>query len=215
VLPVFILDDVTPGPRWRWGGASRWWLHHSLTALRDGLGDLALFKGAPREILPAIVKEVGAAAVYWNRCYEPYAIARDKDLKVSLQKLGIEAQSVNGSLLHEPWEIATRAGSRFSVYTPYWRASLDKPVEAPLAAPRLMLAVPNTFGHRLNDWQLQSVRPNWAAIHAPFSAPPDVLAKAGVELGRTYPQPLVDHNRARKAALASYEQVRAAPARLN
>ena len=162
VVPVYILDEEN-APEWRLGGASRWWLHHSLTALRDDLGALALFKGAPRKILPAIVRELGANAVYWNRCYEPYAIARDKELKASLQNLGIEAQSFTGNLLHEPWEIATRAGGPFSVYTPYWRASLAKPVMVPLAAPKLILEVPDAYGDRLNDWQLLPTRPNWAA----------------------------------------------------
>ena len=58
---------------------------------------LALFRGDPRKLLPAIIKEVGASAVYWNRCYEPSAIARDKELKASLQRLGIEVQSFNGN----------------------------------------------------------------------------------------------------------------------
>lgn len=34
-------------------------------------------------------------------------------------------------------------------------------------------------------------------IHAPWLAPASVLAAAGVKLGRTYPQPVVDHARAR------------------
>ena len=50
-------------------------------------------------------------------------------------------------------------------------------------------------------------------IHAPFAAPPAILAGAGVELGRTYPRPIVDHDVARKAALAGYERVRSAPRR--
>jgi deoxyribodipyrimidine photo-lyase len=162
VVPVFILDEET-APEWRLGGACRWWLHYSLAALRDDLGDLVLFKGQPREILPAIARDAGANAVYWNRCYEPYAIARDKELKASLQKLGIDAQSFNGSLLHEPWEITTGAGGPFSVYTPYWRASLAKPVATPLAGPRHMLEVPDAYGDRLDDWKLRPARPNWAA----------------------------------------------------
>ena len=36
ILPVFILDDETPG-EWLPGGASRWWLHHSLQALDSAL----------------------------------------------------------------------------------------------------------------------------------------------------------------------------------
>ena len=36
VLFLYILDDETPGD-WRWGGASRWWLHHSLKSLAKKL----------------------------------------------------------------------------------------------------------------------------------------------------------------------------------
>ncbi|MBX9773977.1 MAG: DNA photolyase family protein [Xanthobacteraceae bacterium] len=163
VAPIFILDDVTPGPRRRWGGASRWWLHHSLVSLRHDLGHLALFKGAPSDVLPAFIEKVGATAVFWNRCYEPYAIARDQALKASLQAGGIEVQTFNGSLLHEPWEVATASGAPYKVYTPYWRASLAKPVAAPLPAikPQVDASVPP--GDRLDDWQLLPTRPNWAA----------------------------------------------------
>jgi deoxyribodipyrimidine photo-lyase len=48
VVPVYILDEET-APEWRLGGAARWWLHHSLTALRNDFGKLALFKGEPSE----------------------------------------------------------------------------------------------------------------------------------------------------------------------
>jgi deoxyribodipyrimidine photo-lyase len=162
VLPVFILDDVTPGPQWRLGGASRWWLHHSLLALRDQLGHLPLFGGDPRELLPVIIKQVGASAVYWNRCYEPFAIARDKELKASLQRLGVEVQSFNGSLLHEPWHVATGSGGPFKVFTPYWRASRSRPVAAPLPAPRLKIVKPAALGDRLEDWGLLPANPKWA-----------------------------------------------------
>ncbi len=177
VVPVFILDEETAAER-RLGGASGWWLHHSLAALSDDLGDLVLCKGEPREILPAMVRDLGANAVYWNRCYEPYAIACDKEFKASMQKLGIEAQSFNGNLLHEPWEIATRAGSPFRVYTPYWRGSLAKPVATPLSAPRLKLEVPDAYGDRLDDWQLRPTRPNWAAGWDKFWKPGEAGALA-------------------------------------
>jgi len=44
-------------------------------------------------------------------------------------------------------------------------------------------------------------------IHRPFAAPEDVLQKAGVVLGETYPRPLVDHFEARDRALAAYKNV--------
>ncbi len=45
-------------------------------------------------------------------------------------------------------------------------------------------------------------------IHQPWTAPHDVLRRAGVELGTTYPRPIVDHGQARDRALAAYETVR-------
>ncbi|MCP5368300.1 MAG: deoxyribodipyrimidine photo-lyase [Hyphomicrobiales bacterium] len=48
------------------------------------------------------------------------------------------------------------------------------------------------------------------AVHAPFAAPPAVLAAAGVALGETYPHPIVGHEAARAAALAGYAAVKAA-----
>ncbi|MFC3162726.1 cryptochrome/photolyase family protein [Ciceribacter thiooxidans] len=41
-------------------------------------------------------------------------------------------------------------------------------------------------------------------IHRPFEAPAAVLAKAGIDLGKTYPQPVVDHKMARERALAAF-----------
>ncbi|MFS8123795.1 deoxyribodipyrimidine photo-lyase [Rhizobium sp. BR 250] len=45
-------------------------------------------------------------------------------------------------------------------------------------------------------------------IHKPFQAPKELLDKAGIELGKTYPRPIVDHARARERALAAYAEVK-------
>ena len=42
-------------------------------------------------------------------------------------------------------------------------------------------------------------------IHAPWTAPPEVLRKAGITLGTTYPGPIVDHSEARQRALAAFQ----------
>ena len=47
-------------------------------------------------------------------------------------------------------------------------------------------------------------------LHAPFNAPPAVLTLAGIELGVSYPYPVVDHMQARQAALEGYQAVKAA-----
>jgi deoxyribodipyrimidine photo-lyase len=163
VVPIFVLDESPSASRWRPGAASRWWLHHSLAALASDLGRLDLFRGDPSELLPRIVSQTGARAVYWNRCYEPHAIARDKALKAALQARGIEVRSFNASLLHEPWEVKTRAGGPFKVFTPFWRAAASRSVAAPLAAPAITIDRASSAGDSLDDWDLLPRRPNWAA----------------------------------------------------
>jgi len=47
-------------------------------------------------------------------------------------------------------------------------------------------------------------------IHRPWEAPPIVLAKANVEIGVTYPAPIIDHKKGRERALAAYADLKAA-----
>jgi deoxyribodipyrimidine photo-lyase len=48
-----------------------------------------------------------------------------------------------------------------------------------------------------------------AHIHAPWEAPAEVLAAAGVRLGENYPLPIVEHRSGRARALAAYDTLRA------
>ena len=140
VLPVFIHGD-DDGP-WRAGAASSWWLHHSLAALerdlRDAGAGLHRRRGEPLQILRALIAASGAGAVYWNRLYEPAAIARDTRIKSALQDDGIAVHSHNAALWCEPWQIATQQGLPYKVFTPYWR-NLRPQLQAvePLPAPRV------------------------------------------------------------------------------
>jgi deoxyribodipyrimidine photo-lyase len=58
-------------------------------------------------------------------------------------------------------------------------------------------------------WVSELARLPSALIHQPWSATPLELASAGVELGATYPKPIVDHKAARERALTAYSKVRA------
>jgi deoxyribodipyrimidine photo-lyase len=137
VLPVFVLDDANAGSL-RLGAASRWWLHHSLAALDRSLqGRLVLLRGDALDLVPALAAQVGAAAVHWNRCYEPWRIARDTKLKEKLATQGVAAVSTNGSLLWEPWDVSNAAGKPYQVFTPFYRKGCLN-----AGAPRLPLPRP-------------------------------------------------------------------------
>ena len=137
MLPIYILDDVAPG-RWSMGAASRVWLHHSLESLNQSLnGNLRLFQGDAIEILSELTQTLPVASVYWNRCYEPWRIARDARIKTQLRDQGIETRSFNASLLWEPWDIAKTDGTPYRVFTPFYQKGCMRasPPRHPLPAP--------------------------------------------------------------------------------
>ena len=168
VVPVFILDDAAAGD-WQPGGASRWWLHQSLEALSKDLtargGQLVLRAGRARDVLDDLIRETGAEAVFWNRCYEPFAITRDKDLKALLTAREIDARSFNGALLVEPWDIKSKSDKPFRVFTPFWkRVQTSLIVERPLPSPDKTLVpfAKKVATDELAAWNLCPSKPDWA-----------------------------------------------------
>ncbi len=181
LIVLFVLDDETPG-RWRIGGASRWWLHHSLQALTRDVEKkgamLTLRRGRADEIVLDLVREAGVSAVFWNRCYEPHAIARDKALKEKLIAKGVEATSFSGALMNEPWTVKTKTGDPFKVFTPFWRACLQLEVRDVTPAPKKIEGFEKPLASdKLADWQLLPSHPNWAKAFGPAWAPGEAGAK--------------------------------------
>lgn len=121
ILPVYVLDDENAGAH-AMGGASRWWLHHALASLAQSLGGgLRLLKGDATQIIPALAAATGAQSVFWNRCYEPWRIARDQHIKAALKAQNIQVLSTNGSLLWEPWSVLKKDGTPYKVFTPFYK----------------------------------------------------------------------------------------------
>ena len=182
VVPVYILDDETPG-RWKPGGASRWWLHKSLEALATDLakrGSRLIFRrGKADRVIQGLVRETSATAVHWNRQYEPWAIARDTKIKDALKAKGVKVESFNAALLKEPWEVKTGGGGPFKVFTPFWRAASAAIEETdPLPAPK-RLSSPTSWpqSETLAVWGLLPARPNWAKGFEPLWTPGETGAR--------------------------------------
>jgi deoxyribodipyrimidine photo-lyase len=140
VVPVFVWAPEEEGA-WPPGGASRWWLQQSLAQLagqfRAAGAELVILRGASLTELLRVAKATGANAVFWNRRYEPAIMARDRKVEAALRASGLQTESFNGALLHEPGTILNQAGRPFQVFTPFWRTCLasGEPSE-PLPAPR-------------------------------------------------------------------------------
>ena len=167
VVPVFVLDEETKGPR-RLGAASRWWLHYSLHALDASLrrlgSRLVLRWGPAEKAIVELAVECGAESVFWNRLYDQGSRERDARLKKSLSDSGIAVESCKANLLFEPWEVTTQGGDAFKVFTPFWRACRALPPPAGMLPAPKSIPAPNSWpaGEPLASWGLLPSAPDWA-----------------------------------------------------
>ncbi len=161
IVPVYISDALDSG------GASRWWLHHSLKSLAASIkaqgGELIVRKGSPEEILSQLASEVGADHVFATRRYEPDASAQEHAVADALGDMASLDLS-DDSLLYRPDQVTTKTGGAYKVFTPFYRASvaLGEP-PAPTPRPR---SIP-WFGSDVDsmaiaDLDLLPVKPDWS-----------------------------------------------------
>ena len=168
VVPLFVRDDASDGT-WPRGGASRWWLHHSLDRLGAALvargSRLMLRSGNTPDVLAAAAAETGASAVYCTRAYEPASVALQQAAKDRLADGGVALKRFGGRLLAEPEAVRTKAGEPYRVYTPFWRA-LAQSLVLPRQMPAPDSIVPPLHwpkSETLAAWALLPSKPDWAA----------------------------------------------------
>lgn len=129
---------------WAPGAAARWWLRRSLRALADALeragSRLIVRTGPALPSLHELVRQTGAAAVVWNRRYEPALLRRDRLVEEALRSAGTAVETFNGHLLFDPREIRNAAGEPFRVFTPFWKTCLARlQPAAPQSAPKSLI----------------------------------------------------------------------------
>ncbi|WP_037490351.1 cryptochrome/photolyase family protein [Sphingobium indicum] len=180
VIPLYVLDDGAPR-QWAMGGASRWWLHHSLTRLDESLrakgSRLILRRGKSAEIVAQVAKQVGASSVHALRHYEPWwrnaekAVGKALDLKLH-----------DGGLLLPPGAVRTGAGGMYRIYTPFSRAVMSHmPPPAPRPAPDHIPAPPTwPETDSLDDWKLLPSSPDWASGFGQDWTPGEAGAQANL-----------------------------------
>lgn len=187
VLCLYVHDeDASLRPL---GGAARWWLHGALAALAAAVaergGSLEILSGPAASSILAAAQSVGAGAVYWNRRYDAAGRATDSRLKTALKARGIAAQSFNAGLLREPWEVATKSGASYSVFTAYWRAAcaMGAPPKPHPAPARIVFAsLPTNWrAVSLDTLALEPRAPDWARGFRALWRPGEAAAQARLE----------------------------------
>lgn len=181
VVPVFIrddsLDDLGAAPKWRLGLG----LAHLDAQIKALGGAVVMRSGAARDVLLQLVQETGATSVYWSRLYDEDAIARDTDVKACLTAKGIDARSFDGHLLFEPWSVETKQGGFYKVYTPFWNAVKQRPIEPSFGVPKLCFAA-SVPSDSLENWQLGAAMQRGADVVLPHTV-----------VGETAAQDRLDH----------------------
>ena len=161
VIPVYVLDDDTPGA-WRIGAAQRWYLHHALTAfdgsLRDKGSRLILRRGKAATVLTALMKDTGATEVHAIRHYEPW-------WREAEDALGDALHLYDGNHLAPVEGVTTGSGTHYRVYSSFWKAlSQQMPPADPLPIPH-SIPSPDVWpgSETLADWGLLPTSPDWSS----------------------------------------------------
>ncbi len=161
VVAIYVLDDATPGER-RMGGASRWWLHHSLVALDRDLrargARLLLRRGRAGVVLPELADAIGATTVHALHHYEPFARTQQAEVGKRL-----DLRLHDGLTLLPPHALTTGNGGRYRIFTPWWNACrAQMPPHVPQPGPTRLVAADAPAGETLAAWGLLPSRPDWA-----------------------------------------------------
>lgn len=136
VIPCFIFDprQVTSKNRYRSIPALQFMIESlddlSRTLAEHG-GRLYTLYGISEEVVDSILEGHAIEAVFVNRDYTPFSRMRDEALRATAEKNGAAFYSMADALLHEPEEIATQSGTPYTVFTAFYKRSLEIPVREP------------------------------------------------------------------------------------
>lgn len=193
VIPLYIHDEVAAG-KWAVRGAGRLGLDMALRNLDASLQALGLRLMVAHVAPSAKSGESGDSAesvfthliqhlkhtspitaVYCHRHYEPWAAARQKRVRQTMGRLGVDFKCVAtpATLLTQPDSIHTKSHTRFQVFTAFkktllaqrvhwWRTPLPPPKRLPPTPPNLAsLTSTSSIGNSIGDLGLTQPKMVW------------------------------------------------------
>lgn len=122
VLPIFIFDTeiIDSLPK---DDARITFIYNTLKNIDEELkkinSSLLIKIGKPIEVWKALVSEYQFDKVFYNKDYEPYAIARDLEVTQFLKSKNIEVLSYKDQVVFEESEVVKTDGLPYTVFTPY------------------------------------------------------------------------------------------------
>ena len=192
VLPLVIIDPIifdrpTTTPR------RQAWFLENVRALRESyraLGsDLIVREGVPHEVLTRIAGEHKITHAHYIKNHTPYAAERDAAADQAFERAGVKVERYPGQYTHEPGELLTGAGGRYTVFGPYSKKWLATPPPTLAETPTQLPAV----AHEISRGEIRQVDPGLKLPDpgeaAALKRLDDFLqhAESGYEVARNFP----------------------------
>ena len=112
----------------RIGGASKWWLHHSLKDFANNLkakfnSDLTIKIGSINDVFQEFIKNKNFEIenIIHSEQYGIYSIQKEKNLELLCAENDINLFKINNSCLIDLKNFHRKDGSYYKVYTPFWK----------------------------------------------------------------------------------------------
>lgn len=132
VVPIFIFDkrilDELPKSDRRLT-----FIYDEISRLKSELvaigSDLRVFNSTPFEVFQILLNEGKCVGIFANRDYEPYAIARDKEIYSLFSDHNLFFKAYKDQVIFDRQEILKDDGTPYLVFTPYmkkWKAKLNE-----------------------------------------------------------------------------------------
>jgi len=127
VIPLFVLDPFFFSPdRARELPHRMQFLLDSLRALEASLAHLGsrllVVPGRSVGVVPRLAAQWKAERVLAHRWVEPFGLERDRQVRVALERAGIDFRLLEGETLVPPGTVRNGQGGMFRVFTPFGRA---------------------------------------------------------------------------------------------
>ena len=133
VLGVFVADDTVLEPS---GAPRRAFLAGCLAALSKSMGGrLLIVHGRPASAIPRLARAVGATSVHVSADYGPYGRRRDERVATALRDNDIDLVATGSPYAVAPGRVRKADGTRYAVFTPYFRGWSDHGYRSPATSP--------------------------------------------------------------------------------
>ncbi len=135
VIPCFIFDKrQIEKNEYRSDNCIQFMAHslHELDAeLQKKNSKLYFFYGIAEDIIAKLLVKLNVKAVFTNRDYTPFSRERDLKIEKICHELNVDFYSYADALLHEPEEIMKLNQQPYTIFTPFFKKSIQTPVSLP------------------------------------------------------------------------------------